>query len=282
MTIGYAGALIGGVLTLLSPCSAMLLPAFFAYAFSTPTKLLARTFVFYLGLIATLVPVGVLAGTVGAFLMENRTALVIGAASIVIVLGLIQLVGLRLPALARSGAGEGTSSASVFILGSVYGVAGVCTGPILGSVLTVAAVGGNALYGGILLATYALGMTVPLVVLALVWTRFRVTERGWLRPRTVRIGRWQNSLLMIVSGVLSIAIGVLLLLTDGTAGLGGILSIGDQFNAESWVLSTSSGVSNLMFGLAAIAVLIGVAGVYFLRTRRSERSRQHPDEGKNT
>jgi cytochrome c-type biogenesis protein len=30
MTIGYAGALIGGVLTLLSPCSAMLLPAFFA------------------------------------------------------------------------------------------------------------------------------------------------------------------------------------------------------------------------------------------------------------
>jgi cytochrome c-type biogenesis protein len=282
MTIGYAGALIGGVLTLLSPCSAMLLPAFFAYAFSTPTKLLARTFVFYLGLIATLVPVGVLAGTVGAFLMENRTALVIGAASIVIVLGLIQLVGLRLPALARSGAGEGTSSASVFILGSVYGVAGVCTGPILGSVLTVAAVGGNALYGGILLATYALGMTVPLVVLALVWTRFRVTERGWLRPRTVRIGRWQNSLLMIVSGVLSIAIGVLLLLTDGTAGLGGILSIVDQFNAESWVLSTSSGVSNLMFGLAAIAVLIGVAGVYFLRTRRSERSRQHPDEGKNT
>jgi cytochrome c-type biogenesis protein len=228
------------------------------------------------------VPVGVLAGTVGAFLMENRTALVIGAASIVIVLGLIQLVGLRLPALARSGAGEGTSSASVFILGSVYGVAGVCTGPILGSVLTVAAVGGNALYGGILLATYALGMTVPLVVLALVWTRFRVTERGWLRPRTVRIGRWQNSLLMIVSGVLSIAIGVLLLLTDGTAGLGGILSIVDQFNAESWVLSTSSGVSNLMFGLAAIAVLIGVAGVYFLRTRRSERSRQHPDEGKNT
>jgi cytochrome c-type biogenesis protein len=282
VSIGYAGALVGGVLTLLSPCSVMLLPAFFAYAFSTPTRLLARTFVFYLGLIATLVPVGVLAGTVGAFLMEHRTVLVIGAASIVIVLGLAQLVGLRLPALARGGAAEGTSSVSVFILGSVYGVAGVCAGPILGSVLTVAAVGGNAIYGGILLAVYALGMTVPLFVLALVWDRLRVTERGWLKPRMVHIGRWRNSVLMVVSGVLSIGIGVLLLLTDGTAGLGGILSIGDQFTAESWVLSTSSGVSNLIFGLVAIVVLAGVAGVYSLRSRRSARPERYPTEGKNT
>ena len=106
MSIGYAGALIGGLLALLSPCSAMLLPAFFAYAFSTPTKLLARTGLFYLGLITTLIPVGILAGTVGSFLIENRTVLVIGAASIVIVLGLIQLVGLPLPALTRSGAGR--------------------------------------------------------------------------------------------------------------------------------------------------------------------------------
>jgi cytochrome c-type biogenesis protein len=266
--IGYAGALIGGVLTLLSPCSVMLLPAFFAFAFSSPTKLLARTVVFYLGLITTLVPVGVLAGTVGAFLIQNRTVLLVCASAIVIVLGLIQLVGMRIPALSRSGRGEGTSSASVFILGTVYGVAGVCAGPILGSVLTVAAVGGNAAYGGILLAIYALGMTVPLFVLALAWDRLRVSERGWLKPRMVRIGPWQNSWLMIVSGLLSIGIGVLLLLTDGTAGLGGILSIGDQFTAESWVLSSSSDISNLAFGLVAMAVLIGVAGIYSLSTRR--------------
>jgi cytochrome c-type biogenesis protein len=98
----------------------------------------------------------------------------------------------------------------------------------------------------------------------------------------VHIGRWRNSVLMVVSGVLSIGIGVLLLLTDGTAGLGGILSIGDQFTAESWVLSTSSGVSNLIFGLVAIVVLAGVAGVYSLRSRRSARPGRYPTEGKNT
>ena len=267
MDIGYAGALIGGVLTLLSPCSVLLLPAFFAYAFSTPTKLLARTGLFYLGLITTLVPIGVLAGTLGAFLTQNRTGFVFVAASLVIALGLVQLIGIKLPAFARGGSAEGTSSASVFLLGSVYGVAGVCAGPILGSVLTVAAVSGNAAYGGILLAIYALGMTVPLFVLALVWDRLRVAERGWLRPRMVRIGRWQNSWLLIVSGLLSIGIGALLLLTDGTAGLGGILTIGDQFAAESFVLNTSSGMSNLLFGLTAIGVLIVVALIFFIRGR---------------
>ncbi|TFD81951.1 cytochrome c biogenesis protein CcdA [Cryobacterium sp. Sr8] len=267
MDIGYAGALIGGVLTLLSPCSVMLLPAFFAYAFSTPAKLLGRTGLFYLGLITTLVPIGVLAGTLGAFLFQHRSEMVMVAAALIIGLGIIQVVGIRMPAFTRGATAEGTSSASVFLLGAVYGVAGVCAGPILGSVLTVAAVGGNAAYGGILLAVYALGMTVPLFLLALVWDRLKITQRGWLRPRMLQVGRWQNSWLLIVSGLLSIGIGVLLLLTDGTASLGGFLTIGDQFAAESFVLTLSSGVSNLLFGLVAIVLLVVVAGIYYLRTR---------------
>lgn len=56
MDIGLLGAFLGGVLTLLSPCSAMLLPAFFSYAFADPRELLTRTGVFYLGLITSLVP----------------------------------------------------------------------------------------------------------------------------------------------------------------------------------------------------------------------------------
>jgi len=48
--IGYLAAFLGGVLTLLSPCSALLLPAFFAYAFASRSRLLGRTAVFYAGL----------------------------------------------------------------------------------------------------------------------------------------------------------------------------------------------------------------------------------------
>jgi cytochrome c biogenesis protein CcdA len=47
--IGYLAAFLGGVLTLLSPCGALLLPSFFAYAFDRPGVLLSRTGVFYAG-----------------------------------------------------------------------------------------------------------------------------------------------------------------------------------------------------------------------------------------
>ncbi|SDM60931.1 Cytochrome c biogenesis protein CcdA [Cryobacterium flavum] len=273
MDIGYAGALIGGMLTLLSPCSVMLLPAFFAYAFAKPSELLARTGLFYLGLITTLVPLGVLAGTVGVFVTQNRTAFVGIASLLVVLMGIIQISGLRFPAFTRGGAAEGTSAVSVYLLGAVYGVAGVCAGPILGSVLTVAALGSNAVYGGVLLAIYALGMAAPLIVLALLWDRLSLGKSRWLRPRMLTIGRWENSWLMIVSGILSILIGVFLFLTDGTASLGGVLTIGDQFATEVWVLDMSSLVTNLGFGIAAIVVLGLIALAYAARNRRTRRQR---------
>jgi cytochrome c-type biogenesis protein len=274
MDIGYAGAFLGGILTLLSPCSVMLLPAFFAYAFSSPTKLLSRTALFYAGLLVTLVPLGLLAGVLGSLVTQNRTVLVTVAAAIVMVIGAIQIIGIDIPWIRRGTGGEGTSAVSVFVLGSVYGVAGVCAGPILGSVLTVAAAGANPLYGGIMLAIFALGMALPLGVLSLVWSRFQLGTRSWMRPRRFRIGRWENSIWMIVSGALSIAIGALLLLTQGTASLGGILTIDAQYATESWVVQSSSGVSNLWFGVGAIVLLAVAAGVYALRVSRLRREKE--------
>ncbi len=55
---GVLVAFLGGLLALLSPCSALLLPAFFAYSFTSRTRLLGRTALFYAGLCLTLVPLG--------------------------------------------------------------------------------------------------------------------------------------------------------------------------------------------------------------------------------
>ena len=71
------------------------------------------------------------------------------------------------------------------LLGATYGLAGACTGPLLGAVLTVAAVGGSPAYGAVLLAFFALGMVVPLLVLAVAWERLRLGERA--RPRRLAI-----------------------------------------------------------------------------------------------
>lgn len=269
MDIGYTGAFLGGILTLLSPCSVMLLPAFFAYAFTSPRALIGRTAIFYLGLATTLVPLGVFAGTLGSLVTTNRSTLVTVAAGIVIVLGVWQLSGLPVPGLTRTrSGGDATSIVSVFALGAVYAVAGVCAGPILGSVLMVAALGSSPVYGGLVLALYALGMTVPLFALAAVWKRLGTRGRAAIAPKEVALGPWRNTWTMVVSGLFSIAIGVLLIATDGTASLGGFFTIGTQYSAESALASWSESISDVWFLVAAVLALAGIFGWRTLSRRR--------------
>lgn len=273
MDIGYVGAFLGGILSLLSPCSVMLLPAFFAYAFSSPTKLMARTGIFTLGLLTTLVPLGVFSGIFGSLLGANRGALINTVGSLIVIVGIIQLLGVPIPGFSmREKAGtDRTSAVSVFLLGAVYAVAGVCTGPILGAVLMMASLGGSAAYGALLLSIYALGMVTPLVILTLVWQKFGAGATRWMRPRMVRIGRWQNSLVAVITGLLSIGLGLLLLLTDGTTALGGFVSVSTQFRLESELGSFAAGVPDWVFAAAAGIVLAAIVLIIWVRNRRATR-----------
>lgn len=97
MTIGFAAAFFGGVLTLLSPCSAMLLPGFFAYAFASKRRIVGRTGVFYLGLVSTLVPLGVAAASVGVFFNANRGLVTSIGGGLLIIFGVLQLAGVSIP-----------------------------------------------------------------------------------------------------------------------------------------------------------------------------------------
>ncbi|MEU0066682.1 cytochrome c biogenesis protein CcdA, partial [Streptomyces albidoflavus] len=72
---GLLMAFLGGLLALLSPCGALLLPAFFAYSFAGPTRLLLRTLFFYAGLCATLVPLGAAGALAGRLLTGHRELL---------------------------------------------------------------------------------------------------------------------------------------------------------------------------------------------------------------
>ena len=158
------GALLSGLLTLVSLCSALLLPSFFAFAFERVATLLARNAVFYLGLAAVLVPLGDGVGAVGSLLTGYRDT--------------VTQIG--------------------------------------GIVLIVSAAGGSAAYGGLLMGTYALGMAVPLFIMALIWDRLHLGRRRWLRGRTLTIGPFTTHTTNLISGLLFTGIGILFLTTDGT------------------------------------------------------------------
>ncbi|GAA1317510.1 cytochrome c biogenesis CcdA family protein [Leucobacter albus] len=274
MDLSLLGAFLGGTLALLSPCSVMVLPAFFAYAFQGPSELASRTGAFFLGLATTLVPLGLLAGTLGAWVAANRSGLMTWVLVLVIVLGAVMLLGIPLPALTKQQSARGTSVASVYALGAVYGLAGGCAGPIFGAVLAMAAFGGNALMGGATMLLYAAGMTVPLALLALVWNRIPGV-RKLMRPRELVIGRWRNSWSNVIGGLITIAVGVFMLATDGAQKFGGMLDASTQAGVEANVMRATAGVSDLVvLGVAAVAGL-GIWAVmrWRARQRQSDASR---------
>ncbi|MGW5867552.1 cytochrome c biogenesis CcdA family protein [Streptomyces sp. NPDC055239] len=278
--VGYFAAFLGGLLALVSPCSALLLPAFFAYSIDSTSRLLARTGIFYAGLATTLVPLGAAGSVAGRFFFGHRDQLVLVAGWLIIALGVLQVVGMGFASKKMaelSGRIRPTTAVSVYALGAVYGLAGFCAGPILGSVLTVAAVSGSPVYGGLLLAVYALGMAVPLFVLALLWERFDLGRRRWLRGRSFRIGRFELHTTSLLSGLFFVALGALFLAYDGTTALPGLLDVDDSFAVERWAGGVGRAVPDSVL-LVGVVALVGV-GLAVRGWRRRGRSSVEAEQG---
>jgi cytochrome c biogenesis protein CcdA len=284
--VGLLAAFAAGVLALLSPCSALLLPSFFAYAFAGPALLLRRTAVFYVGLALTLVPLGSGVGLAATLFYGHRDALVAVAGWTLIALGVYQALGRgfavpfagRLQALAARRPGTGVLS--VLALGAVYGLAGFCSGPVLGAILTMAATTSMA-GGALLLAVYALGMVAPLFVLAYLWDRFGLARRSWVRGRVLRLGPLRTHTTSLVAGVLFVAIGVLFLRYDGTAGIVGLFGLGDTSATEAAVQETASRWVAAVPAWAAPAAVASVAAAVAARRTRAGRTETDREDGRD-
>ena len=94
MELSLLAAFLGGALALLSPCGALLLPAFFASTITARGRLLVHGTLFFLGLLVTLVPLGLGASFLGSLLTSQRDLLIAVAGWLIIVFGLLQVVGL--------------------------------------------------------------------------------------------------------------------------------------------------------------------------------------------
>lgn len=273
-SVGILGAFLGGLASLLSPCSALLLPSFFAYAFDRVHLLIGRTVAFWVGLCAVLVPLGAGVGALGTVITRYRSEVSIVGGLVLIGLGLMTVLGkgFGLPAMQRMTARINISgTVSVLALGAVYGLAGFCAGPLLGAVLTMSAMGADPVYGALLMAIYALGMAAPLFLLAWLWDRFNLSQRSWLRGRPIRLGFLQTHTTSLLTGAVFIVLGIIFLLTDGTANLGGALTVDAEYDLQVWLSRLSAHGSDAAVILTVVVGLIAWRA-YRLWRRRSSTS----------
>lgn len=275
MDIGLVSALVGGVLALLSPCAALLMPAFFASTVGSGPRLLLHGGVFYLGLLLVLVPLGVGAGAVGSLFVTHRREIVLVASVLLVLLGAAQVLGLgfdparilpggsALQARAASRAGL----VKTLLLGAASGVAGFCAGPILGAVLTLAAARGDAVLAGVLLAVYGAGMVLPLLLIAALWRRLGERGRSVLRGRTVTVLGRELHTTSVVTGLLIIAVGVVFWTTNGLVGAPQVVPV----ETQAWLQERSSVLVNPVLDVVMIVVVAVLVLVVWSRRQGARR-----------
>jgi len=276
-------AFFGGILALLSPCSALLIPAFFAYAFPSRGQMMLRTAIFFAGLVTVLIPVGLGVGALGTLILERRAEVTLIAGLLLVTIGLYQLVigGFEVPGTAGlMGRVSGDSVIATYALGAVYGVAGFCAGPILGGVLTIAATSGGALAGGALLFVYALGMAVPLFILATLWERVGPWARSHVSAGEWHIGRWSRPRVTVISSVMFIVLGFAFIVFQGSNAFSGVY---ESFGAADFSAELEATFGELMRSRGdlvsiGLAIVLGVVAIVAIRLWRGRSDGSDPDD----
>lgn len=284
MDIGLLSAFIGGVLALLSPCAALLLPAFFGSTVGVGSRLVLHAAIFYVGMLLVLIPLGMGAGTLGALFTAYRGTIVLVASVILIILGIVQFFGLGFdPAKAlpgaeamRSKSTTATGATKTFLLGATSGIAGVCSGPILGAVLTLAATRGSVFLGGVMLAIYGAGMVVPLFIIAALWSRMGPRARSVMRGGSVKLFGLRLPVISMITGALMIIIGIVFWMTNGLVSAPSLVSTSTLAHAQEWTSNwTSTTIDILVICLLAVVAII----LWFRHERRRAQDMRGTDTG---
>lgn len=276
VSVAFPVAFLGGVLALLSPCSGAIVPAFFAYSFQTPGRLLRQTYVFFLGLSLIFVPLGFASSLLANTFAAHAGTFYAIAGTVLLLLGLTTLFDLdifdrlagalqRLTAPGQDAMRRTTSETTrVFVYGILFGFAtSSCTAPLLGAMATLAiGTGGQSLLAMLLFLTFALGIAAPLFVLAALFERYGVAQRAWLR-REVKLGRRRVPLTKLVTGLVLVVLGLVFLAFRGTVGL---TSYYARFGADEayarWTQALGqlfASVPPLLSFALALAGLVGLA-----------------------
>ncbi len=273
LVVSVLVAFVGGLIALAMPCCfSVLLPSYFASAFRKRTAVLSMTLLFGAGIASIILPITLLANTVGGFLRERHSLLFVAGGFFMVLFGLVSLWGrsimpqVRLPIDLQR-----TDRAGVFTLGVFSGVATSCCAPVLAGILVLSALSTSTLATVLVGLAYVAGMVVPLLPAAHLWDRSASRKGSFLQGRMVRFrllgkpveihsSNLVAGLMFLLMGVFTIALG----LTDTMLPAPGSTQVGlFQIRAEkalsTWSSSTAGQVAAwgvVAAGLLLVAILV--------------------------
>lgn len=243
--ISFLAAFTSGFVSFFSPCIAPLIPAYLGYISGVSfnelakekgigpykRKILASSLTFVLGFSLTFVILGTTAASLG-LILRKQTKIIQGIGGILIMIFALNLMGiLKIEQFSKNrqlklpGWADEIGYLKAFLVGIIFATAWTpCIGPVLGAILTLAALAQTALSGAVLLFAYSMGIAIPFLAISLLVAQ---------APSRLKNFSKSYKILNIISGLILLLIGFLLF--NNSVGL-----ISDQISYNSlnaWLFS---------------------------------------------
>lgn len=214
-------ALFAGLASFVSPCVLPLVPTYITYLAGSSLeeltsvspvaglrgRVLVNALAFIAGFSIVFILFGLSASLIGQFLQQHQTVIRKVSGIFIVFFGLTMMGVFNPGFLKREHRVQVTSPGGAGLLNS-FGIGALfsagwtpCVGPILASIFLLAASSQTIYYGGVLLATYSLGLAIPFFLTALFLNYFLRFARR-LYPLMARIN--------LISGLLLVVVGVMM------------------------------------------------------------------------
>lgn len=216
--VSFTAAFGAGILSFLSPCVLPLIPAYFTFISgmsleeltaggdqAVRKKLILSTIAYVLGFSLVFILLGGAVSMMGQQLDAYKDFIRLAGGAVVIVFG-VHLSGIvRIPFFDYEKKihvhNKPLHIFGVFLVGMAFGAGwSPCIGPLLGTILAIAATEGSVSHGITLLSIYSLGMALPFILMSFFinyMLAFIKRASQWIRFVTVAAG-----VLLIVMGLL--------------------------------------------------------------------------------
>ena len=193
MTTTLSIAFFAGLISFLSPCVLPLIPGYISYISGTSfdklvekrkSLIVIKTIFFALGFSIVFIALGSTASLIGNFLLNNSDVFRI-IAGIIIIFFSLQLIGMInfkfMNKDIRIFTGQYNHNLTFpLLVGVAFGFGWTpCIGPILGSILTLAAIEENISKSTLLLSSYSLGLAIPFIISGVLIDKFLLFSKSF-------------------------------------------------------------------------------------------------------
>ena len=201
-----------GLISFLSPCVLPLIPGYISYISGQSLQEVINSkkinffplILFCLGFSTVFIILGASASFIGQVLLQNSEILRI-VAGIIIVIFSLQLIGMinisYLNFEKRFNAKESKNILFPYVIGLAFGFGWTpCIGPILGSILTLAAIEETLIKAVFLLLIYSIGLAIPFVISGVLIQKFVIFSKNF--KKNINLVSKIGGIILLVTGIL--------------------------------------------------------------------------------